>query len=189
VIDELVECLDKDGLDKNKDKKEIELIDTISSNITKLARLSRAVNINMVLGTQLPTSSCLGNQLKNNIVGRLCGRFADESASRVVLSSTKAKELPDTKGRMMYKLGADIVEVQTPFINNSFIKYYLKENKDLLKLVEIGEQKEDKEIINLTKNDKVIQGNFNKSNENESNKEVKKEKNISLEDLKNMKIK
>lgn len=162
VIDELVECLDKEGLDKKdkKDSEEIKVIDTISRNLTKLARLSRCININMILGTQLPTSACLGNQLKNNIPARLCGRFADESASRVVLSSTMAKNLPDIKGRMMYKMGANITELQTPFLNNDFMKYYISQNKDKVQLDEIQE-----------------------------NADIKKEKTISLKDLKNMKIK
>jgi S-DNA-T family DNA segregation ATPase FtsK/SpoIIIE len=161
VIDELVECLDKEGLDKKdkKDSEEIKVIDTISRNLTKLARLSRCININMILGTQLPTSACLGNQLKNNIPARLCGRFADESASRVVLSSTMAKNLPDIKGRMMYKMGANITELQAPFLNNDFMKYYISQNKDKVQLDEIQE-----------------------------NADIKKEKTISLKDLKNMKI-
>lgn len=165
VIDELVECLDKEGLDKKdkKDSEEIKVIDTISRNLTKLARLSRCININLILGTQLPTSACLGNQLKNNIPARLCGRFADESASRVVLSSTMAKSLPDIKGRMMFKMGANITELQTPFLDNDFMKYYISHNKDKLKLQEIANIKD--EI------------------------KEKKEKTISLKDLKNMKIK
>ena len=71
-----------------------------------------------------------------------------------------AKNLPDIKGRMMYKMGANITELQIPFLNNDFMKYYISKNKDKLKLQEIADIK-----------DKI------------------KEKTISLKDLKNMKIK
>ena len=74
-----------------------------------------------------------------------------------------AKSLPDIKGRMMFKMGANITELQTPFLDNDFMKYYISHNKDKLKLQEIANIKD--EI------------------------KEKKEKTISLKDLKNMKIK
>jgi S-DNA-T family DNA segregation ATPase FtsK/SpoIIIE len=104
----------------------------IKDDLSKLARKSRASGIHLILTTQLPSTESFGNQLKNNITGRICGRFADESASRIVLSNTMASKLPETKGRMLYKIGADIYEIQTPKLSNNVISNFVRNNKSKL---------------------------------------------------------
>jgi hypothetical protein len=108
--------------------------DPVKDSLTQLARKSRAVGIHLILTTQLPSTKTFGNQLKNNIPMRICGRFADESASRIVIDSTQASKLPEIKGRMLYKLGANIYEVQTPRVNNYLISGFVKKNRDQLKV-------------------------------------------------------
>jgi hypothetical protein len=124
---------------------------TVKDDLTELARKSRACGIHLVLTTQLPTTSIFGNQLKNNVPGRLCGRFADESASRIVLGNTRATKLPETKGRMLYKIGANMYEVQTPKVSNNLISHFVKNNRDKFHITKNNFQSSKK--INLDKNE------------------------------------
>jgi len=155
IIDEIVECFDTSDLDKKADKEEIEITGKIKSNITKLARLARFVNINLILATQVPSMEFLGNQLRTNIPARLTGKMSDASSASMV--SKKASEIDDIAGRMVWKRGTTVEEVQTPFINNSFCKSYLQQMGDKLNLFELGndeirerkEQKEEEKEITL----------------------------------------
>lgn len=106
--DELSEMTDKNGASKEEKEK----IEKILGHLSTLARLSRATGINLFLGTQIPHATVLPGQIKNNIPVRICGRFADKTASEVVLSNTSAGKLPDIKGRFMFKSGADTVPFQ-----------------------------------------------------------------------------
>lgn len=126
VADEAVDAFP----DSKKDSKESKMKD----DLTKLVRKSRAVGIHFVLTTQLPSTAVFGNQLKNNIPGRLCGRFADESASRIVLDNNKASQLPEIKGRMLYKVGAELLEVQTPKTNNTVVSWFVTNYKHKFKI-------------------------------------------------------
>lgn len=141
VIDELVECLSG----KKKDEKYIE---HISENLETLARLSRALGVHIIAGTQLPTVKDIGSsQFKNNIPGRLCGKFADESASRVVLSSNIATKLPDIQGRMIFKKGANYLEIQTPLCNSQMVKAYINQYGNQFKLIDNLKKPKNKENI------------------------------------------
>lgn len=118
VVDELAELLDKTGLDKD-DKEKLSLIE---KELSTLARLSRATGINLLLGVQRPDAKVITGQIKTNVPVRICGRFADSSASEIVLSNTKAKDLPDKKGRFMFKAGAETQEFQA---------FYFDDDRDL----------------------------------------------------------
>lgn len=124
IVDELTECIDIEGL---QDKQELKLRLDIKKGLTTLARLSRAAGIHLLLTTQLPSAKIFGNQLKTNIPGRICGRLADEPSSRIVLDSGRATKLPDIKGRMIYKAGADFFEIQTPKVSTWQIVKFIKE--------------------------------------------------------------
>lgn len=107
-IDELAEMLDKSGASKE----EKELMAQIEKEISTLARLARATGINLVIGVQRPDAKVLTGQIKNNIPVRISGRFADKPASEIVLGNSRATDLPNTKGRFLYKVGADTLEFQ-----------------------------------------------------------------------------
>ncbi len=106
--DEVAEMMDKSGLSKNEKK----IFEEIEKEISTLARLSRATGINLVLGMQRPDAKVLPGQIKNNIPVRISGRFADKPASEIVLSNSRATELPEVKGRFLFKVGADTQEFQ-----------------------------------------------------------------------------
>lgn len=118
VVDELAELLDKTGLDKEDREK----LASIEKELSTLARLSRATGINLLLGVQRPDAKVITGQIKTNVPVRICGRFADSSASEIVLSNTKAKNLPDKKGRFMFKAGAETQEFQA---------FYFDDDRDL----------------------------------------------------------
>lgn len=118
VIDELAELLDKTGVSK-EDKV---LLEGIEKELSTLARLSRATGINLLLGVQRPDAKVITGQIKTNVPVRICGRFADNSASEIVLSNTRAKDLQDIKGRFLIKVGADTEEFQA---------YYFDDEKNL----------------------------------------------------------
>ena len=69
-------------------------------------------------GVQRPDANVLTGQIKNNIPIRICGRFADKSASEIVLNSTAATNLPDIKGRFLYLQGNELIEFQAYYFDD-----------------------------------------------------------------------
>ena len=107
-IDEIAEMLDKSGVSA-EDK---ELIGQLEGCLSTLARLSRATGINLIIGVQRPDAKILTGQIKNNVPVRICGRFADRAPSEIVLGNTMAMDLPDIKGRFLYRMGNEMTEFQ-----------------------------------------------------------------------------
>lgn len=112
--DEIAEMLDKSGVPKEQRQ----LYEAIEGKLSTLARLSRATGINLFLGVQRPDAKILTGQIKNNIPVRISGRFADKTASEIVLGNTDAVELPDIKGRFLYKVGNEIIEFQAYYFDD-----------------------------------------------------------------------
>lgn len=109
IIDEAAELLDV----RPKDKEEKQMYAEIEGYLRTLARTSRAAGVHLVFGYIRPSSDVLDGQIKNNLLWRVCGYFADDAASRIVLDNDKATELPpDVKGRFI--IGED--EVQTYYL-------------------------------------------------------------------------
>jgi len=98
VIDEAAEILDV----KPKDKAQKELYTDIDQSLRTLARISRAAGVHILFGLIRPDSNVIDGQIKNNLLFRCCGYFADPAASRIVLDNDKATELPpNVKGRFI----------------------------------------------------------------------------------------
>jgi len=112
--DEIAEMLDKKGVSKELKP----IYEKIEGKLSTLARLSRATGINLFLGVQRPDANVLTGQIKNNIPVRISGRFADKTASEIVLGNTAATELPDIKGRFLYKVGNDTIEFQSYYFDD-----------------------------------------------------------------------
>lgn len=117
-IDEIAEMLDKKGVAK-EDKV---IYEQLEGCLSTLARLSRATGINLFLGVQRPDANVLTGQIKNNVPVRISGRFADKTASEIVLGNASACNLPDIKGRFLYKVGNETIEFQS---------FYFDDEKDL----------------------------------------------------------
>ncbi len=112
--DEIAEMLDKKGISKEKRM----IYEEIEGKLSTLARLSRATGINLFLGVQRPDANILTGQIKNNVPVRISGRFADKSASEIVLGNTDAVDLPDIKGRFLYKVGNETIEFQSYYFDD-----------------------------------------------------------------------
>ncbi len=112
--DEIAEMLDKTGVSK-EDKP---LYEQIEAKLATLARLSRATGINLFLGVQRPDAKILPGQIKNNIPVRVSGRFADKTASEIVLGTTAAVNLPEIKGRFLYKVGNEVIPFQSFYFDD-----------------------------------------------------------------------
>lgn len=112
--DEVAEMLDQCGV-KGKEK---EVYSEIEANVATLARLSRATGINLFLGVQRPDAKVLPGQIKNNVPIRICGHFVDKSASEIVLNTTAATNLPDIKGRFLFRQGNELLEFQAYYFDD-----------------------------------------------------------------------
>lgn len=112
--DELAEMLDKKGVAKE----EKIIYEQLEGKLSTLARLSRATGINLFMGVQRPDANVLTGQIKNNIPVRISGRFADKTASEIVLGNTDAVNLPDIKGRFLYKVGNETIEFQSFYFDD-----------------------------------------------------------------------
>ena len=98
AIDEAAEVFDV----KPRDKADKELYTDIDQILRTLARMSRAAGVHILVGIIRPDHNVLDGQIKNNLLFRACGYFSDPAASRIVLDSDKATELPpDVKGRFV----------------------------------------------------------------------------------------
>lgn len=120
-IDEIAEMLDKKGVPKEQKA----IYEQLEGALSTLARLSRATGINLFLGVQRPDANVLTGQIKNNVPVRISGRFADKSASEIVLGNTSAYYLPEIKGRFLFKMGNEEVEFQG---------YWFDDDTDLKKI-------------------------------------------------------
>nr|WP_283684969.1 FtsK/SpoIIIE domain-containing protein [Clostridium perfringens] len=178
-VDELAELLDKTGVDNETKEKLLQ----IEGYMSTLSRLSRATGINLILGVQRPDAKVVPGQIKNNVPVRICGKFADAKASEIVLSNTKAKDLPAVKGRFLFKLGAETIQFQAYFFNDD---KHFKPNKILELRESEGNINSDADIIvdetleesNINDNpntDKEINQNINKVKDNEIVKEFEVE--------------
>lgn len=90
--------------------------------LSKISRLGRSCGIHLILTTQRPDRSVVDAQVKSNLISTVCFRLNDIGGSLAVLGSKAACELPQIKGRCIFKKGADEFEVQTPYLTESEVK-------------------------------------------------------------------
>lgn len=140
--DEIAEMLDKKGVSK-EDK---EVYEKIEAKLSTLARLSRATGINLIIGVQRPDANILPGQIKNNIPVRISGRFADKAPSEIVLGNTMAVDLPDVKGRFLYRLGNETIEFQGFLFEDEMIDQNIEiEPGDMLTQAPVYKRKKENE--------------------------------------------
>jgi S-DNA-T family DNA segregation ATPase FtsK/SpoIIIE len=84
--------------------------------VSKIARMGRAVGINLIVGTQRPDARALDTQIKANLPGKICFQMGDTASSMVVLSNKRARDLPNIPGRAIYQNGSEQIEVQVPLL-------------------------------------------------------------------------
>ena len=105
IIDELADLMVTSG-------KEIEM------PIARLAAVSRATGIHLVLATQRPSVNVITGIIKANFPARLSFRVTSKIDSRTILDAGGAEQLVGL-GDMLYSHGSDLVRLQGPFIDTS----------------------------------------------------------------------
>jgi S-DNA-T family DNA segregation ATPase FtsK/SpoIIIE len=105
IIDELAELKDKDA----------------QENLETLLRLCRASGICIVAATQRPSSKIFASKsfgdAKANFVGRLCYQTISGIDSRIILDSSEGADLPAIPGRAYLRIGRELTEIQTPYLD------------------------------------------------------------------------
>ena len=113
VVDEFGDLMDKESADKDKKAK----INQVEDGIKSLARKSRAVGINMIIGIQRPDAKVVTPQIRNNIPIKVCGRVGagdGRQLSEIILGDTIATTIDTTiEGRFYGAFGNDMVQFQT----------------------------------------------------------------------------
>lgn len=114
--------------------------------IVRLAQMSRAVGIHLILSTQRPSKEVITGLIKANIPTRIALKVSSLLESRIILDQSGAEKLLG-KGDMLYLAGdmAKPRRLQSPFLTTSEVKkitLFLKENnaKTLDEVIDIGSE-------------------------------------------------
>jgi hypothetical protein len=87
--------------------------------LSQIARQGRSVGVHLVIATQRPDSHAVDPQVKANLPGVLCFPMANDASSMTVLGNGRATDLKLIPGRALWKVGAEMTEVQTPYLSPS----------------------------------------------------------------------
>jgi S-DNA-T family DNA segregation ATPase FtsK/SpoIIIE len=119
IIDEFADLMATSG-------KELEAI------VARLAAMSRAVGIHLVLATQRPSVDVITGLIKSNIPSRIAFMVASNMDSRIILDKVGAEKLLG-KGDMLYK-GMDIpfpIRIQGAFVSDEEVERVVEHVKTL----------------------------------------------------------
>ena len=94
--------------------------------VSTLAAQGRAVGINLILATQRPDVNIIDGSIKANLQGRVCFHMSDNATSMTILDSVRAADLPDIKGRAIFRNGPELVELQVPQLDDQRLREFLK---------------------------------------------------------------
>jgi len=118
VVDEAAQLASKGITDTDERKMRIEC-ETI---LAKIAQVGGGLGYRLIFCTQYPTADTLPRQIKQNADTKVCFRLQTSIASNVVLDEDGAESLPKIKGRAIYLTPDGKQIVQTPFIENEYIR-------------------------------------------------------------------
>ncbi len=99
----------------------------LESAIVRLAQMSRAVGIHLILSTQRPSVNVITGLIKANVPARIALQVASQIDSRTILDTGGAEKLLGA-GDMLY-VGAEMskpVRLQSPFISENEVKKVVK---------------------------------------------------------------
>lgn len=112
VVDELADVMLQPALKRK-----------IEPSLIRIAQLGRAVGIHLILATQTPKSEVVTMLIQNNIINRLAFRCGTGIASGVMLDGLyNASRLPQIPGRMIFRTGSNLYEIQAPEITELTIR-------------------------------------------------------------------
>ncbi len=111
IIDELAQLKDKDAQEDLED----------------LLSLSRASGIRIIAATQRPSCQIFKKKsfgdAKANFTCRICYRTLSEVDSRIILDSGEGAKIPKIPGRGYLRIGCDLIEIQTPYLDPEEVVY------------------------------------------------------------------
>jgi hypothetical protein len=117
IIDELAELMLSSGSEVRSAAKTL---------IERISNLGRAVGVNIVAATQLPTTEVIPLRVTGNMTASIAVRSASWRQSQTILGVGLAAKLPNVRGRVVYKHGAELMQLQTALITLDNIKYAAK---------------------------------------------------------------
>ena len=88
----------------------------VETPLARLAQLSRAIGIHLVIATQRPTTNIITGVIKANFPARIAFRVASMIDSRTILDSPGANQLVG-RGDMLFAPGSDMIRIQCAFID------------------------------------------------------------------------
>ncbi|WP_130067462.1 FtsK/SpoIIIE domain-containing protein [Bacillus albus] len=125
IIDEAGELNPNEAIDREEKLMKV----ACQKYMSQIARLGAGLGFHLILATQYPTGDVLPRQCKQNSDAVISFRVRSAVASKVILDSGGAEELPDIKGRAIFIQGANTHLVQTYRVNEQQIRHTIKNNK------------------------------------------------------------
>ncbi|MSR87723.1 MAG: DNA translocase FtsK [Candidatus Zambryskibacteria bacterium] len=103
----------------------------LESAIVRLAQMSRAVGIHLILSTQRPSVNVITGLIKANIPSRVALQVVSQIDSRTILDSPGAEKLLGA-GDMLFQSGemSKPIRIQSAFIREAEVKAVVKHLKD-----------------------------------------------------------
>ncbi len=101
----------------------------VRESISLIARKGRATGIHLVIATQKPDSKAVDTHVKSCLAAAVCFPMVDDASSISILGNGRATDLPAIKGRAIWKVGGEQVELQTPMMTDGEARELLKEFK------------------------------------------------------------
>ena len=101
-------------------RKEVEPI------IDRLAAMSRAVGIHLVMATQRPSSDVITGTIKNNFPARLALKVSSAMNSRIILDETGAEKLIGNGDALLSVAGKDLERIQSSYLSDEDVEITVK---------------------------------------------------------------
>lgn len=105
----------------------------LEAGIVRLAQMSRAVGIHLILSTQRPDSNVITGLIKANIPARIALKVSSQINSRIIIDDAGAEKLLGA-GDMLFSSGEKAPErLQCPFVTEKEVKEvvkFIKNNSD-----------------------------------------------------------
>lgn len=112
----------------------------------KLTKLGRAAGIHVILATQKVTKETIDTRVQTNVHAKLCFRVNTLSGSMTVLGNKKANDLPEIKGRGIWSVGSNDIEVQVPYLSHEEAK---EQVENIVAEFKTGERKTHQELLSI----------------------------------------
>ncbi|MCX6717469.1 MAG: DNA translocase FtsK 4TM domain-containing protein [Candidatus Taylorbacteria bacterium] len=148
----------------------------LEAGIVRLAQMSRAVGIHLVLSTQRPSVNVITGLIKANIPARIALQVVSQIDSRTILDTSGAEKLLGA-GDMLY-LGGEMskpVRIQSAFVSEKEVKGVVKYLVDSYRDELIGGEINLADVANDGGNSDVLDGMFSDDGEDDDLYEQAKE--------------